>query len=121
MEIEFDPKKSAKNEKERALPFELVRELEWSEARITRDRRRDYGEERFLAFVPKSGRLYFVCFCLRAGTTRVISFRKANEKEVKSYGKIPPAASAAPPSPASDAGPAQTANRRRRRSPRTDR
>ena len=54
MEIEFDPKKSAKNEKERALPFQLVRELEWSEARITRDRRRDYGEERFLAFVPKS-------------------------------------------------------------------
>ena len=52
MEIEFDPRKSAKDEKERALPFELVRELEWSEARITRDRRRDYGEERFLAFVP---------------------------------------------------------------------
>ena len=88
MEIEFDPEKSAKNEKERALPFELVRGLEWAEARITRDARRDYGEERFLAFVPKDGRLYFVCFCLREGTTRVISFRKANEKEVRAYGKI---------------------------------
>ncbi len=88
MEIEFDPKKSARNEKERALPFELVRGLEWAKARITRDERRDYGEERFLAFVPKDGRLYFVCFCLREGTTRVISFRKANEKEVKSYAKI---------------------------------
>jgi uncharacterized DUF497 family protein len=30
MQIEFDPKKSAKNEKERALPFELVRGLEWA-------------------------------------------------------------------------------------------
>ena len=80
MEIEFDPKKSAKNEKERALPFELVRELEWSEARITRDGRHDYGEERFLAFVPKGGRLYFVCFCLRAGTTRVISSARRTRK-----------------------------------------
>ena len=62
MEIEFDPKKSAKNEKERALPFELVRRLEWAKARIARDERRDYGEERFLAFVPKDGRLYFRLF-----------------------------------------------------------
>lgn len=120
MEIEFDPEKSAKNEKERALPFGLVRELEWGQARITRDVRRDYGEERFLAFVPKGGRLYFVCFCLREGATRVISFRKANEKEAKSYGKIPPAASVAAPAPASDAGSAQTPDRRRRRGPRTD-
>jgi uncharacterized DUF497 family protein len=35
MEIEFDPKKSAKNEEERSLPFEFVRELEWGKARIT--------------------------------------------------------------------------------------
>ena len=53
MEIEFDPIKSAKNARERALPFELVRELEWGKAPIGRDERRDYDEERFLAFVPK--------------------------------------------------------------------
>jgi uncharacterized DUF497 family protein len=41
MEIEFDPAKSAKNEEERSLPFELVRELEWGKARISRDDRRD--------------------------------------------------------------------------------
>ncbi len=45
-----------------------------------------------MAFVPKDRRLYVVCFCLREKTTRVISFRKANEKEVTSYGKIPDAA-----------------------------
>jgi uncharacterized DUF497 family protein len=70
MEIEFDPDKSAKNEKERALPFELVRELEWEKARISRDERHDYGEERFVGFVPKDGRLYVVCFCLRETTTK---------------------------------------------------
>jgi uncharacterized protein len=120
MEIEFDPGKSAGNEKARALPFELVRELEWAKARITRDDRRDYGEERFVAFVPKDGRLYVVCFCLRAGTTRVIGFREANEKEVKSYGKISQASLAAPPTPSSDAASAETSDRRRRRGPRTD-
>ncbi len=112
MEIEFDPKKSAKNENERALPFGL--------ARISRDDRHDYGEERFVAFVPKNGRLYVVCFCLREKTTRVISFRKANEKEVTSYGKIPDAASAAPPASTFDAGPTLTSNRRRGRGSRTD-
>jgi len=116
MEIEFDPTKSAKNEEERSLPFELVRELEWGKARISRDDRRDYGEERFVAFVPKDGRLYVVCFCLREKTTRVISFRKANEKEVTSYGKIP----AAPPTSTSDASSTPTSDRRRGRGPRTD-
>jgi uncharacterized protein len=121
MEIEFDPEKSAKNEKVRGLPFELVRELEWATARIARDVRRDYGEERFLAFVPKDRRLHFVCFCLRQGKTRVISFRKANEKEVKAYGKITDAAA----TPTADATPnataAQAADRRTGGSPRTDR
>ena len=77
MEIEFDPIKSAKNARERALPFELVRELEWGKAPISRDERRDYGEERYLAFVPKGERSVFVYV---RGTTRVISFRRANEK-----------------------------------------
>jgi uncharacterized protein len=121
MEIEFDPKKSAKNEEERSLPFEFVRELEWGKARISRDDRRDYGEERFVAFVPKDRRLYVVCFCLRETMTRVISFRRANEKEVISYDKTPDAASAAPPTSSSDAGAAPSSHRRRRRGPRTDR
>ncbi len=116
MEIEFDPAKSAKNEEERSLPFELVRELEWGKARISRDDRRDYGEERFVAFVPKDRRLYVVCFCLREKTTRVISFRKANEKEVTSYGKIPDAAPTSTPNTAST----PTPDRRRGRGPRTD-
>ena len=120
MDIEFDPKKSARNEKERALPFERVSELDWGLARIARDARRDYGEERFLAFVPKGGRLYVVCFCLREGTTRVISFRKANEKEVKAYGKITDAAATSTADTPSDAAAAQAADRRRGRSPRNN-
>jgi uncharacterized protein len=125
MEIEFDPEKSAKNEKERGLPFELVRELDWTKARISRDNRHDYGEERLVAFVPKHGRLYFVCFCVRETTTRVISFRKAKKKEVTSYGKTPDAAprptSNAAPTSSSDASSTPASDRRRGRGPRTDR
>ena len=49
------------------------------------DLRRDYGEERQCALVPKGQRLYFVAFVDRDDVRRVISLRKANEREVKHY------------------------------------
>ena len=66
MKIEFDPAKSARNAKERTLPFELTAELDWDAARVRPDDRRDYGEERYFALVPMSGRLYAVCYCVRS-------------------------------------------------------
>ena len=94
MEIEFDPAKSAKNAKERGLPFEQTTELEWSAARARPDGRHDYGEERFVALVPRSGRLYAVCYCVRGDAIRIISFRKANKREERAYGKAPDEAAA---------------------------
>jgi uncharacterized protein len=79
MEIEFDPAKSAKNERERGLPFERAAELEWHRAYTVPDRRRDYGEERFLAFPPLQGRLHVACFTIRGTAFRIISFRKAKQ------------------------------------------
>jgi uncharacterized DUF497 family protein len=57
MEIEYDPAKSAKNAKERGLPFDLAAELEWRKAVISVDDRFMYGEERRIAFAPMRGRL----------------------------------------------------------------
>jgi uncharacterized protein len=85
--IEFDPAKSARNAKERGLPFELTADLDWSAARVRRDQRRDYGEDRFIALVPMSGRIYVVCYCIRGGARRIISYRKANKREEQAYGK----------------------------------
>jgi uncharacterized DUF497 family protein len=31
------------------------------------------------------GRLHVVCFCIRGGAFRIISFRKANKREEKFY------------------------------------
>ncbi len=85
MEIEFDPEKSAKNDRERGLPFERAADLEWDKAHAFPDHRRDYGEDRITAFAPMEGRLYVVCFSVRAGAYRIISFRKANRREERAY------------------------------------
>ena len=45
------------------------------------------GEERYFALVPMSGRLYAVCYCVRGGARRIISFRKANKREEQGYAK----------------------------------
>ena len=83
MKIEFDPAKSARSAKERGLPFELTADLDWRAARVWLDQRRDYGEERYLALVPMTARLYAVCSDAR----RIISFRKANKREEQLYAK----------------------------------
>ena len=85
MEIEFDPEKSAKNARERGLPFELAAELEWDKAYAFADDRRDYGEERIVALAPMGGRLYVVCYLIWGEARRIISFRKANEREERAY------------------------------------
>ncbi len=85
MKTEFDPEKSRKNAVERGLPFELTAGLDWSAARIRRDRRRDYGEERFIALAPDAKRLYVVCYCMRGDARRIISFRRANKREERAY------------------------------------
>jgi uncharacterized protein len=87
VKIEFDPAKSAKNASQRGLPFELAAELDWTTARVRPDERREYGEERYLALVPMSGRLYAVCYCVRGDARRIISFRKANKREEQAYAK----------------------------------
>jgi uncharacterized protein len=85
VEIEFDPEKSAKNARERGLPFELAAELEWHKAFRFVDGRRDYGEERITAVAPMKGRLYVVCFTRRGRVYRIISFRKANKREERAH------------------------------------
>lgn len=87
MKIEFDPAKSARNAKERGLPFELTAELDWHAARVWLDERRDYGEERYLALVPRTDRLFAVCYFVRGDARRIISFRKANGREERLYAK----------------------------------
>lgn len=86
MRITFDPKKNTDNIRDRQLTFDYVAELEWSSAVVLEDVRKDYGERRFRVFGYIEDRLYAVVFTPRDDAVHVISFRKANSREVKRYG-----------------------------------
>ena len=87
MAITFDPKKNAANIAERGLSFERVAELEWDTAIVAEDTRRNYGEPRLLVMARLDGRLHAAVVTPRGEDLHVISFRKANRREVKRYGK----------------------------------
>jgi len=65
----------------------MVDDFDWNEAVIIEDTRNDYGERRFRIFGFIRGRLYAAVITPRNETAHVISFRKANAREVKEHGK----------------------------------
>jgi uncharacterized DUF497 family protein len=87
MEIEFDPAKSERNQRERGLSFDRVLLADWSLAWVGRDERQDYGETRLMAYVPIAGKLHAVVYVDRGTRRRIISLRKANPRERIRYEK----------------------------------
>jgi uncharacterized protein len=85
MRIEYDARKSIENEKLRGISFDLAERFDWESAIITRDVRKDYGEDRFLALGLIDVTLHSLAFTPRSKWIRVISLRKANKREIKTY------------------------------------
>jgi uncharacterized protein len=85
MKIDFDPSKNIKNLLERGLSFGRVAEFDFETAQLVIDNRHDYGETRYRAFGFLDHRLHVLVFVEIVGGIRVISFRKANKREVKHY------------------------------------
>ena len=85
MHIEFDPEKNEANIRNRGLSFESVSDFDFETAVIWRDGRKTYTEVRFSALGLLDGRLHSVIFTEVSKGIRVISFRKANQREVKRY------------------------------------
>ena len=85
MDIEFDPIKNAKNLRERGLSFDQASGFDFNTAKIVEDRRRDYGEPRYLALGKLGRRVHMLVFSETASGIRIISFRKASRREVKLY------------------------------------
>ena len=81
MRITFDPVKNARNIAERSLPFERVAET----AVAVEDDRRDYGERRLRVMALLGQRLHVTVVTFRDDAMRVISFRRANSREIKLY------------------------------------
>ncbi len=81
----YDPDKNQRNIELRDLNFDRVAELDWDNAWIYKDERNEYNEIRFIAYGMLDKRLHFVCFTETKDGIRIISFRKANNREVKRY------------------------------------
>jgi uncharacterized DUF497 family protein len=85
MRVEFDPAKNERNIRERGLPFERAVEFDFETAVYVLDNRMDYGETRIRALGYLDKRLHALVFVEIARGIRVISFRKANKREVAHY------------------------------------
>jgi uncharacterized protein len=86
MEIEFDPVKRDQTLEKRGLDFADAIHV-FAEPGITIvDDRLEYAEERFITFGKLSGRLVVLVWTEREGRCRIISMRKANDREQKWFG-----------------------------------
>lgn len=85
MEIEFDPMKSEWNEAQRGLPFSMASQFDFETAIYQVDDRHDYGETRVRALGLIGARLHALVFTETMRGIRIISLRKANQREVKRY------------------------------------
>ena len=88
MRVHFDPNKNERNIRERGLSFEQAAEFDFSSALVFVDERKDYGETRYVALGMLSERLHVLCFTETDDGIRVVSFRKANSREVARYAKV---------------------------------
>jgi len=85
VEITFDPSKNARNISERQLPFIRAAEIKWESAVFKEDVRKNYPERRYIAIAYLDKRLHVLCFSETDIGIRVISFRKANQREGLEY------------------------------------
>ena len=85
MEITYDPQKNALNIEARGLSFERVCDFDFQSALIWIDARKAYPEIRLSALGYLDGRLHSLVFSETENGIRVISFRKANKREVNRY------------------------------------
>lgn len=85
MEISFDPVKNERNVAARGLSFERAVDFEFETAVIWIDARKAYPEVRISALGLLAGRVHSLVFSETPEGIRVISFRKANKREVKRY------------------------------------
>jgi uncharacterized protein len=88
LEITFDPAKNEQNIRERGLSFERVKDFDFKNALLWIDARHDYGETRQVALGYLEDRMHVLCFTETTVGIRVISFRRANAREVRRYEKI---------------------------------
>ena len=85
MQYGWDNAKNARNVDKHGVSFEAVRDFEWDDAMVRQDVRKDYGEVRKIALGLIHGRVFYCAFVDRADHRRIISLRKANNREIRKF------------------------------------
>jgi uncharacterized DUF497 family protein len=89
MKLTFDPHKDASNQAKHGVSLGMAEELDWDTLECKPDTRREYGEPRQIGYAMSDDRLYCLVFVDRPADApterRVISLRKANNREIASY------------------------------------
>ena len=83
--ITFDPFKNQRNIAQRGLSFAGVADFDFQSALFWVDVRKAYPEPRISGLGMFEGRLHALVFTETSNGLRVISFRKANSREIKRY------------------------------------
>ena len=83
--IEFDEQKRLRTLFERGLDFARAGEVFAQAAANIEDLRRHYGERRYITFGFLDNRLAVLVWTKRGIKKRIISMRRANEREIKKY------------------------------------
>ncbi|CCG08677.1 BrnT family toxin [Pararhodospirillum photometricum] len=86
MHIDFDPAKDATNKEKHGVSLAFGAEVLSDPYRLDiLDVRFDYAEERFISYGSVDGRVWVCVFTLRGEAHRMISVRKANDRETSRY------------------------------------
>ena len=86
MKLSYDPAKSDRNEQKRGLSFEKAGDFDFGTAIYWQDTRQDYPEGRDVALGCRDNRPHVIVFSDLDEGIRVISFRKANDREGRKHG-----------------------------------
>lgn len=87
MEIEFDASKRKKTLMERGLDFAHAIEVFEGLHLTAQDTRQDYAEDRFITVGHLDDRLVVLVWTPRDTARRIISMRKANDREKAFYAR----------------------------------
>ena len=86
MEFEWDQTKSDECFRERGFDFAYALHAFMDpERKVRQDNRWDYGEDRYQLLGAIAHRVFVVVYTVRGDVIRIISARKANQREVQHY------------------------------------
>jgi uncharacterized DUF497 family protein len=85
MNFEWDYNKAKSNKIKHDISFDIAKHIFNPDMMVKEDKRRDYQEKRYIGFNFYFGRCIHVVYTIRGDNIRIISMRRANERETKYY------------------------------------